>query len=289
MVVVYVGAGLANRMFQYAFALSLREKGLDVFIDEDSFIPRFDFERTKLDSVFVNVNIQRCDKNFFPLVLREDRFYKLLKRISEYMSDNRYIERWNLDYLPYIHKKASTNCIFIGFWISYKYFQSSEDAVRKAFTFKPLDSIRNVELATKLVTENSVAVHFRKNIDYLKNLPNTCPPSYYYEAINYIKKYVPNPKFYFFSDNWDWVRENIRGVEFTAVDWNPSSGLHSHCDMQLMSLCKHNIIANSTYSWWSAYLNENNNKIVVCPKDWYGGMVKKLDTIIPESWIIING
>lgn len=289
MVVVYVGAGLANRMFQYAFALSLKEKGLDVSIDEHSFRPRFDFEKTKLDCVFTNITLQRSSKSSFPLVLQEDTFHKFLKRVSEYMLNNRYIERWNLDYFPHIYKKASSNCIFIGFWISYKYFQSSEDIVRKAFTFKPLDSIRNVELATKLVTENSVAVHFRKNIDYLNNLPNTCPSSYYYEAINYIKKNVPNPKFYFFSDNWDWVKENIRGVEFTAVDWNPSSGIHSHCDMQLMSLCKHNIIANSTYSWWSAYLNKNKNKIVVCPKDWYGGMIKRLDTIIPESWIIIDG
>ncbi len=288
MVIVYIGAGLANRMFQYAFALSLREKGLDVCIDEYSFKPRFDFENTSLSSVFTNIALPRSNANCFSLVLHQNFLSKLWKRVSEYMPDNRYIERWSLDYFFDIHKKASSNCIFVGYWISYKYFKPIDELVKGAFTFKPFDSYQNKELAKELMLENSVGVHFRKNVDYLKNLPNTCSSSYYYQAIDYIKQRISNPKFYFFSDNWKWVEENIKGVEFTPVNWNSPSGASSYCDMQLMSLCKHNIIANSTYSWWAAYLNVNKNKIVVCPKDWFGNMVNDIYTIIPESWIIID-
>ena len=288
MVTVYVGAGLANRMFQYAFALSLKNKGYNVCIDECTFKPRYDFENIKLENVFSNIILRNSKDSYYSLILNNNRVSKLFKRITEYFPDYRYIERWNLSYYHNIEKKASFHCMYIGFWISYKYFNDIESLIKEAFVFREFTSLKNLNLASRLSQEESVAVHFRKNIDYIKNLPNTCPPNYYYNAIKYIKLHVDNPKFYFFSDNWEWVKENIKGVDYTAVNWNPSAGPDSYCDMQLMSLCKHNIIANSTYSWWGAYLNNNENKIIICPDLWFDNMQYNLDDIVPSKWIVIK-
>lgn len=288
MQIVYVGAGLANRMFQYAFAISLKSKGFDVRIDEHSFIPRYDFEKLKLRDVFVNLEIEESDIKSFPNVINNKPYIKLYRKISEFFPDYRYIERWNLDYDSSIFDKASRNCVFVGFWISYKYFSNVDKEVKSAFVFKDPKSPQNINILNVIENTESVAVHFRKNIDYIKNVPWTCPPSYYYKAIEIVKSKIQNPKFFFFSDNWDWVKKNIKGIDFIPVDWNPSDGPDSYCDLQLMSRCKHNIIANSTYSWWGAYLNINMNKVICAPEDWFGKMVRNIDDIIPENWLLEN-
>ena len=117
----------------------------------------------------------------------------------------------------------------------------------------------------------SVAIHVRKGDDYRQRIwyQNTCPVEYYRNAVEEMKSRLKEPRFYVFTDNPDWVREHFTDFEYTLVDGNPVSGWGSHFDMQLMSCCKHNIISNSTYSWWGAYLNGNNDKIVICPNIWF--------------------
>lgn len=287
MATVYIGAGLANRMFQYAFALYLKNKGLNVDLDEHTFKPRFDFEDTMLKNVFTGITLGESNPSVLKLSLVEGKFWTRYKKISEYLFDYRYIQRWTLDYYPSIYLKATKHCKFVGYWITYKYFKGIEDDIRKAFIFKPFANLKNEEIAKKLQATNSVAVHFRKNIDYLKHHDSECTPEYYKRAFEVIKKKVDNPKFYFFSDNWDWVRENIQGIEYTPVDWNSPSGPDSYCDMQLMSLCKHNIIANSTYSWWGAWLNNNPQKVVVSPDFWFP-FLEDINTIVPSEWSILE-
>jgi len=298
MVTVYIGAGLANRMFQYAFALYLQNKGLHVDIDEHTFKPRYDFEDTKLANVFAGIDLPETPLNkmsykpYFPTWLSKlyrGRFYKAYRYLLEYLKpDKRYIERYRLTYEPNIYKRASKDCYYNGFWITHKYFQPYEKDIRRAFVFKDFVSEKNKIIAQRIQQENAVAVHFRKNIDYINGPGKECTVSYYLKAIQYIKDHTENPKFYFFSDNWEWVRQNIGDkVDYTAVDWNPPTGPESHCDMQLMSLCKHNITANSTYSWWAAYLNDNPEKIVIGPLKWFEN-VKDIRIIIPEDWILIG-
>ena len=109
------------------------------------------------------------------------------------------------------------------------------------------------------------------------------------QAINTINSQIENPKFYIFSDNFEWCKENLSFCDPVYVDWNPTSGPINYLDMQLMSNCKHNIIANSSYSWWGAWLNNNPNKIVIGPKKWFNSSSEKFDStdIIPENWIKI--
>ena len=116
-----------------------------------------------------------------------------------------------------------------------------------------------------------MGIHVRKGADYQSRIwyQNTCSVDYYLHAVEMMKKQLKNPRFYVFADNKEWVRENLKGFDYTLVDGNPGSGWGSHYDLQLMSYCKHNIISNSTYSWWGAFLNQNRNKVVIMPKVWF--------------------
>ena len=132
-----------------------------------------------------------------------------------------------------------------------------------------------------------------KGKDYMKReiFANTCPLEYYLKAVDIIKDRVEDPVFYVFTDNPDWVKENLKGIDYTLVEDNPAIGWGNHFDMQLMSCCKHNIIANSTYSWWGAFLNDNPNKIVIEPRYWFNPMIehyrKRENNTACEGWIII--
>lgn len=287
MVVVYIAAGLANKMFQYAFSRGLKKSGLDVYLDQTSFQPEWSFEDVSLKEVFPNINIKNAPKGLFHFAYKKDWLSRIYRRISILFPDNRYVMERPFTYDKAIHEKATRNCIFCGLWQTDLYFNSCEDEVRSNFAFSPFKDQRNIQLAEKMGKENSVAIHVRKGLDYTVReiWDGTCSVDYYLQAINFIKENVSNPVFYLFTDNPVWVKENIKDLDYKLVDWNPVSGKQSFRDMQLMACAKHNIIANSTYSWWGAWLNSNPQKIVIAPKTWFNPKIEKAPYIVPEKWI----
>ena len=136
---------------------------------------------------------------------------------------------------------------------------------------------------------HSVSIHLRKGDGYgtWNIFSNTCEKDYYDKAIAYIKQKVVDPKFFVFTDRPDLVKDYLDLDNYTLVNWNPTTGLQNYLDMQLMSCAKHNIIANSTYSWWGAWLNKNPNKITIAPKYWFSPQSQFADInhIIPENWV----
>ena len=287
MVVVYIAAGLANKMFQYAFSRGLMSHGLDVFLDKTSFQPEWSFEDIALEEVFPNIEIKNAPNNMFSLAYKKDLLSRIYRRMSAFFPNNRYLMERPFIYDVLIYKKETSNCIFCGLWQTELYFNFCEKDVRRNFVFTPFQDDQNIQLAEKMKNENSVAIHIRKGADYLKRniWDGTCSVEYYNQAINYLKEHVSNPVFYLFTDNPKWVEENLKDIDYKLVDWNPVSGKQSYRDMQLMSYAKHNIIANSTYSWWGAWLNNNPQKIVVAPKIWFNPKIEKAPYIIPERWI----
>lgn len=136
--------------------------------------------------------------------------------------------------------------------------------------------------------EQSVSVHVRRG-DYqtpghYERLGCICTEAYYRNAAELMKKKVGNPKFYVFSDEPEWVKAHLRLGDTTFVDWN--RGNDSWQDMLLMRHCRHNIVCNSSFSWWGAWLNDNQGKIVVAPDRWFG----KNDhpDIVPEGWLRVS-
>ena len=287
MVVVYIAAGLANKMFQYAFSCGLKKSGLDVYLDQTSFQPEWSFEDVSLKEVFPNIDIKNAPEGLFRFVYKKDLLSRIYRRISIFFPDNRYVMEKPFTYDKAIHEKATRNCIFCGLWQTDLYFKSCEDEVRANFAFSPFEDLRNIQLAEEMRNENSVAIHVRKGPDYIVReiWDGTCSVDYYLQAINYIKAHVANPVFYLFTDNPVWVKENIKNLDYKLVDWNPVSGKQSFRDMQLMACAKHNIIANSTYSWWGAWLNSNPQKIVIAPKTWFNPKIEKAPYIVPKKWI----
>lgn len=165
----------------------------------------------------------------------------------------------------------------VGDFQSEKYFKEIESRIRKEFTLKnPPAPIPN---------PNSVSIHLRGG-DYVRGnksgFHGTCSPEYYAEAIALIRSRVPSPHFYIFTDDLEWAKKHIQFPEpFTVVHDEPQNELF------LMSSCRHNVIANSTFSWWAAWLNANPEKIVIGPKKWFAD--EKIDTsdILRASWIRI--
>ena len=144
------------------------------------------------------------------------------------------------------------------------------EKILKAYTFPGFEDETNKDLAERLKTSNAASCHIRRG-DYLKEPAMcVCTPSYYARAIKTMNESV-NPELYvIFSDDIQWCKENIREMvgnrEVVFVDWN--KGEQSFRDIQLMTLCKHNIIANSSFSWWGAWLNNHENKVVMAPEVW---------------------
>lgn len=177
-----------------------------------------------------------------------------------------------------------------GFWQSYKYFDSISDIIREECqVVHPISGLNQV-LSNEMRQVNSVAVHVRRG-DYVSNpkthvIFGTCSLDYYKKAIGLIAERVQNPKFYFFSDDIDWVRENLK-VPYSSTYISHNTGEKSYEDLRLMSHCKHNVIANSTFSWWGAWLNQNQNKIVVAPKNWFTDPQKRTDDLCPLDWLRI--
>ncbi len=283
--------GLANKLFQYSFYKGLINKGYDAYIDNYSWQPKWNFENIELQNVFPNLKMRFATKRDIILRCGGRNIINKIRRNIKILIPKQYFRQNTLKYIDEIYRDNNLN-YFDGLWQSEKYFIDIRDEIKKDFQFEPLNELdkKNFNLLNELINVNSVAIHIRKGKDYQRNDVNgTCDANYYKAAIEYIKNNTKKPKFYIFSDNFNWVEKYLKDYDFNLINWNLPYGPKSYIDMQLMSVCKHNIIANSTYSWWGAWLNNNPEKIVIGPRKWFSDNGPKYDIndLYPPSWIIL--
>lgn len=273
--IVAILGGLGNQMFDYAFFLSLKKKkkckicliDIDQSVDRHFGLEIFKIFNTKYSSRY---KFYIALKRIFPIIERKKR---TIRQIN------------SLNYDESIFKNSIKIPYYYGYWQSEKYFKDIETKVRKSFSFKlKLISNKNLSLAKTIRGTNSVSIHVRRG-DYLMEIGwDTCNLEYYNKAIKYIEQILPHCTFYVFSDDILWCMKNLTNkYNFIYVDWN--KGNDSWQDMYLMSQCKHNIIANSTFSWWGAWLNNNPQKIVITPSIWFNDRNPNDCDIIPDNWI----
>ena len=212
------------------------------------------------------------------------KLYNLTGLFSPYYKRKYVKERSNL-FDPNI-LKITDNAYLDGYWGSYKYFADIVDLLQKDFTVKAEMDQKNVEIARAISGTKSVSIHFRRG-DYVTNpqtnaYHGTCSLDYYQRAVKDISKYVSDPHFFVFSDDPDWVQQNF-SIPYPLSFVTINSPDEPHKDLRLMSLCRHHIIANSSFSWWSAWLCTNKDKKVYCPDKWFNVPYDMRDAI-PEFW-----
>jgi len=301
MKIVNIIGGLGNQMFQYAFAVALRKKHPDeaVYVDtqhyRNAFIKKyhgnnFYHNGYEIDKVFLGTGIQAAGawdlmkvSYYIPNQVMARAVRRLLpKRKTEFVADQQ----------PYVFLpealKVKGDCYYDGYWMSPKYFDGCRDAILGEFEFRPLDTEENMALQPLLLQGNSVAIHVRRG-DYVgsKNLGGICTLGYYRNAIREARKAVGNPVFFIFSDDQGWCRENLKEElgNDKVIYVAHNRGTESWRDMQLMSMARCNILANSSFSWWGAYLNRREDHVTLCPDRWHNTMAYE-DHYVDE-WIKI--
>jgi hypothetical protein len=277
--IIIVHGGLGNQMFAYAFAYTLKKKYPFSYVSLDMLETWQIHNGYELLKVFPEIKgksfkFYRRQWKIYSQFFTKHFFYLQKEEEVDYCSyNNKYIE------------KSSLFQLYDGYWQSEKYFKKEEKLIRSFFSFdiRKLNQM-SLSLFYKLEQDNnSVSVHIRRG-DYQKfqhYFGGICTLDYYRKAIEYMQQNNSSATFYFFSDDINWARQEFNDLKVTFIDWNLKQD--SWQDMFLMSKCKCNIIANSSFSWWGAWLNDNPTKIVIAPKKWFIN-IKALD-IIPEKWI----
>lgn len=268
--------GLGNQMFQYAFFLELRNhlKNVSIYFSPQKEPAHY----CSIEQVF-----SIGDKWILP--------EKIKQHIRQIPQTYIHTIKENQDF---VFQKMENNwpliSIYSGYWQTEQYFKQIKPLIKEAFKFNTNQLNKRSKQIEKFIRSNiSISIHIRRG-DYLtkKNQAiygNICTPDYYKDAISQIQArlYQEDLHYFIFSDDPEWVKKNIKLRNATIIDWN--TGSDSWQDMYLMSICDHNIIANSTFSWWGAWLNEHENPIIIAPYRWLN--TKFSPDILPKEWIKI--
>ena len=278
MIIVKLMGGMGNQMFQYAFARSLSLKTNTEFKIDLSFLKRRDLGE--------NFTYRDFDLNIFNIsenIVKETQTDNL-QSINENMFS------YSQETVNTIEQKIGGNIYLDGYWQSYKYFEDFGEHIKKDFTFKNLvgdNKDTNVKnMIIDIIESNSVMVNIRRS-DYLNNnFHGVMGFDYISEASKIIESKIDNPKYFVFSDDIEWCKENVKLDNMVIVD-HKYKGDRFDLYLQLMKSCKHFIIPNSTFAWWAAWLSDNKNKIVISPKLWFTDININTNDLIPSNWIRI--
>jgi len=307
-------SGLGNQMFHYAFYKYLKLSSFNVYLDINSPQSQRQYQRHetfRLDYFQLN-DINYATKNDvlefitpqdeifsrpFAKIIKTEPFFSILKVFlhkirtkiiySLYGRSKCWVEwerkgRGKKFYRSDLTK--NTRAYMVGTYQEYFYLNSIRKYLINDFTFTQKMPEPVLQYYSEIIKQNSVSIHIRRG-DYSTTKEfDICSIEYYKKAIDFISKNLKNPVFFVFSDDLQWVKNNFCFLNaYTIVD-NSSSEKSDYCDLYLMTNCKHNIIPNSTFSWWAAWLNQNANKIVVCPEMWNGLDFIRTDEICPPEW-----
>ena len=264
-IVKFLG-GLGNQLFQYAFYLALEQKFEKVkadLLDFEEYTLHNGFE---LEAIF-NIKLTEISAFEQNLYTRNNRkwLWRKLRRVLNTRSC--YFE----EKIPFSYSAELFNDhksrYYWGYWQHIDYITPVASLLRQKLIFPTIEDIEN-KLIQKLIHQsNAVSLHVRRG-DYLKEplFKDICTEDYYQQSIRYMLETQESPLFVIFSNDIEWCKTVFKDLHAVFVDHN--TGINSFRDLQLMSMCNHHIIANSSFSWWGAWLNERPDKIVVCPKKW---------------------
>lgn len=267
--IITLQGGLGNQMFQYAFSCAMRRKA-------PWRIWLYDYRYCSAHQGFELTRIFTVNRFVFSLTNRliRSRLRAWMSPCFTEIEDELPYEQW-MDY-------PQNWTRYTGYWQTEKYFKNIEPLIRKAFRFREdLLNLLTRQMASQCANGGAyVSLHIRRG-DYLtiNNGAAVLPLTYYRKAIEMMNTKLSNPTYMFFSDDMQWVKDNIHVSNAIYVDWN--TGKDSWQDMYLMAQCNHNIIANSSFSWWGAWLNNHSDKIIIAPTP------KTKGDFIPDQWIQI--
>lgn len=294
MIITFLTGGLGNQMFQFAagkaLALKLKQElKLDIS-NYSHFQPNETIREFELAKVFQGTFEIAEPKDLKKVLGWKTIFHQhpfLRKIFRKVAQNNNWVVEPGFGYWPDFFSRDSA-CLIEGYWQTKKYFESYADEIRESFRFK-LDDFKNPELINKIENSNSISIHIRRG-DFAthkatNNFHGICGSDYYLKAIEEISQKKENANFFVFSDDIEAAKELLKNCKNTYfVDENSSA--NSHFDMMLMSRCKHHIIANSTFSWWGAWLNTNPDKTIIAPAQWFANGLSDSD-LIPSEWLRI--
>ena len=270
MIIIQITGGLGNQMFQYAIgkAISIHHNQV-LKLDIMSYNKFQRHNGYRLDAM--NIDNKIATNN-------EIKLFKFLSKFSFITKKKRFKEKERTIYDKTVFQYP--HIYLNGYWHNEQYFVKIKAILEKEFEPRGKISQNAQDYLNLIQNTNSISIHIRRG-DYL-NHPNlgVLDLNYYQKAINEISIIQDNPIFYFFSDDIEWCKENFSFVNEKIYIQNTHSEIE---DLFLMKNCKHNIIANSTFSWWGAWLNKNTNKIVIAPKQWMAHNPKNY-TWVPHAW-----
>jgi hypothetical protein len=293
MVAVKITGGLGNQMFQYASARALAYRlNQKLCVDIASFevdIPNV-AKRVYELGLFPNIHVSILSpfkvSGFYQLKRWDNRLRKLAGiPIGSVLTERSH--SYNREIL-----NVKLPVLLDGYWQTEKYFRNERAVILKDFEFPALaENDINRSLLNDIKATDSVAVHVRRG-DYItyaptNNFHGVCSQTYYENAIRFFKEKNPGCRFFFFSDEPDWVQSHLMEDGMNAMLVSHNKGADSWKDMLLMSNCRHNVIANSSFSWWAAWLNNNAEKKVIAPKRWFktDDPFFEPNDVVPESWL----
>jgi hypothetical protein len=294
MIITELNGGLGNQMFQYAAGRALAAKlGVPLKLDI-SYCQMSTLRDYELDHFAIPSQIATKEEiSHFRFPGRSLAISMAIKMPLEFVKPyykRRIFREQHFHYDPFI-QMCGDDTYLEGYWQSEKYFKAIEQLIRSEFVPVTEPDSLNKKLIDQIRTCDSVSLHVRRG-DYVSNPTTnayhvTCScGDYYPKAIQIIEEHVKNPHFFIFSDDPAWVRKNMdTGHPTTIVDLNGPD--QDYEDMRLMCLCHHHIIANSSFSWWGAWLSITPQKIVIAPEKWFNRSDINTQDLIPESWIRI--
>ena len=270
MIIIKCVGGLGNQMFLYALYKNFIKKNIEVYFDINDYKNYNLHNGYELDSIF-NLKIKYAENEDVERLKVNKKQYikKFIRRINPDLISHKILH-------PYLYNEeifSLNNAYLEGYGQNIKYIKFVEKELREDFQYEvdSLDNINKKYIEKIKKDKNSVSIHIRRG-DYIDNdeaykiYGGICEKEYFYEAVKKIKEKIENPNFYVFSNDIDWVKRNLKLNNATYINHN--NGTDSYKDLILMSNCKHNIIANSTFSWWGAWLNSNIDKTVIMPNMW---------------------
>jgi hypothetical protein len=283
LITIKLSGGLGNQMFQYALGIELANKHkTSLRLDASSYRVGGGITWRKFLLSDFNINAEISAD-----VISENLFRRVQSKYEAFLP---YYLRSTIHEIGFEFDKkillARNNCYLNGYWQSEKYFLRVASFLRGDFSLKKAFQGPLLELAEFIKERTSASVHFRRG-DYVSNstvnnIHGICDLDYYERAVNLLKEKYGDLLLIVFSDDQQWVRQNFKSdLQIYFVDDN----YRASEEILLMSLCKHNIIANSTFSWWGAWLNQHKEKTVIAPQKWFSTTERNTNDLLPASWI----